>query len=856
MKKLLTALEQMNRGNNVLRMIVVLGLTCGLTLTAAASNLAVRYCADASGFVTNSEGKVTKVINLGTLGSDADLFPTASTPGVTIAQDAFGSSSAFRFDGVDILQSAEEVKAYADGQLGLGAFYFVVSRSNVSGATDSKNRATFAHGSNATRFGVFVNGTGRASNWYGDNVSVNSAWYDKNPDLSAIGYYKSTSADANYLHCIRRGGMTVVSAGGRSSKNSSGKFVLGGYCSDSTWRLPWNGDIAEVRYYTGGMTASEYFKVTCELAATYDLSIADGATYDFPAALLNGFKNDPAVLGTATGIATDETPSMSASSGEVTAELLDDVAAVDSLVYLAHDGNVAPVRKWVVAGSNGARTSRIRLTFDGAEYAEMDGALLYFAQTGADILSKTSIPVERSGSKLIVTLPAGWASGVYCVCTDDDLVAATCEIWFRADKGVTLGGNGNVVGWKNSGFLGSDYDVCHAKILSDPAAVSTIRYEQNSDQFNARPVVRFVDNRIKSKTDAAGQFLKTAGDVSADFAKDGHTMFAVVEFEDYRYADSFFGFDNQSSGTYRMGFGSNDSWKDGRGWNYYPFIANSSAFSYFHKKPSNAANWQKRFLLTAVTAERSDAGAGKMTVAVNENGVWEYQVQNTSIMQIAQFNQSRLEVGAIVESWGGCDMCGRIAELRFYGRAMTIQEMTQIQMELSARYGLPVETAGATGPADIADHDFDRGVLGNVYRCGALAETVTSWADGALTAAIEPFELKYGASNTLATVSHDGASTAINVPTRGSMAMERTYLISTQKKDMAMTLRFAAPQPVHGETYILMRKGFEETEFTKLKDQEGVWNDGIVTFAYPSGITSGVYRLLRYTQQGLILVVQ
>ena len=853
----------MNSENNASRVIVALGLTCGLMLTAAASNLAVRYCADASGFVTNSEGKVTKVINLGTLGSSADLFPTATTPGVTIAQDAFGSSPAFRFDGVDILQSAEEVKAYADGQLGLGAFYFVVSRSNVSGATDSKNRATFAHGSNATRFGVFVNGSGRCSNWYGDQVSVNAAWYDKNPDLSTIGYYKSTSTDAKYIHCIRRGGLNAVSTGNHESKNSSGKFVLGGFCYDSTWRLPWDGDIAEVRYYTGGMTASECFKVTCELAATYDLSIADAATYDFPAALLNGFKNDPAVLGTATGIATEEVPSMSASSGEVTAELLDNVAAADSLVYLAHDGNAAPVRKWVVAGSNGARTSRLRLTFDGTAYAETDGGFLYFAQTGADALSKTAIPVERSGSKLTVTIPAGWASGVYCVCADDDLVAATCEIWFRADKGVTLGGNGNVVGWKNSGFLGSDYDVCHAKILSDPTAESTIRYEQNSDRFNARPVVRCVDNRIESKTDAAGQFLdaagqflKTAGDVSADFANDGHTMFAVVEFEDYRYADSFFGFDNQSSGTYRMGFVSNNSWKDGRGWNYYPFIANSSAFSYFHKKPSNAANWQKRFLLTAVTAERSDAGAGKMTVAVNENGVWEYQVQNTSIMQIAQFNQSRLEVGAIVESWGGCDMCGRVAELRFYGRAMPIQEMAQIQMELSARYGLPVETAGATGPADLANHDFGMGVLGNVYRCGVLAETVTSWTDGALTATIEPFELKHGASNTLATVSHDGASTAINVPTRGSMAMDRTYLISTQKKDMAMTLRYAAPQPTHGEKYILMRKGFEETRFTMLKDQEGVWDDGIVTFAYPSGITGGVYRLLRYKQMGLFLVVR
>lgn len=201
-------------------------------------------------------------------------------------------------------------------------------------------------------------------------------------------------------------------------------------------------------------------------------------------------------------------------------------------------------------------------------------------------------------------------------------------------------------------------------------------------------------------------------------------------------------------------------------------------------------------------------------------------------------------------------MCGRVAELRFYGRAMPIQEMAQIQMELSARYGLPVETAGATGPADLANHDFGMGVLGNVYRCGVLAETVTSWTDGALTAAIEPFELKYGASNTLATVSHDGASTAINVPTRGSMAMDRTYLISTQKKDMAMTLRYAAPQPTHGEKYILMRKGFEETRFTMLKDQEGVWDDGIVTFAYPSGITGGVYRLLRYKQMGLFLVVR
>ena len=829
--------------NRLLR--VLLGLACGMTLTASASNLAVRYCAESSGYETNSTGRVTKVFNLGTLGSTADLVPTNSSPTITVSANAFGSSPAFRFDGNDILESTAAVKAYGDGYLGMGSFVFVVSRSNISGSSaDAYNRAPFAHGTSTSRLGWFVGTNGRQAWFYGNyNTEVNKLYLDQQPDLTTFGLYKHLQTDSKYWYEFRRFGATVAVASGKGAVNSSGKFVLGGFCSGLSWRKPWNGDVAEVRYYTGGMTASEYFKVMCELAATYDIALADGETYDFPAGMLNGFMNDPAALGTAMELANEETPLTSATSGKLTVGLIDPVASETKnyLVYIAHDGKADRNRKWIIAGAKGAHASRLRLEFNGEEFASAITPHLLFQSNATERLVETGVDLMRDGDSLIAELPVDWKSGIYRVCSADEAIAETCEIWYRADKGVQLDADEKVVGWKNSGFLGDSYNLVHAKIQNESEAVSTIQYETAATSFNSQPAVRFVDSRHRPTSDNDKlQYLISQGNVSPEFTKAGHTIFAVMEVEDYRYFSTFFGFDINNT-SYRFGLQSSPTWGNGRGWCY---NCCWTPASYLHVRPSSKDNWQKRYLLTAVSANRTDVDADTMSLAISENGEWAKLLTKYSYMRPDQFTNSRMILGCMIASWGA-ETCGRIAEFRYYRHAMSVQEMAAIELELSARYGLPVSTAGASNPADIREHDQARAILGNVYQCGAISDTISSWTDGMLTATIGDVALDASVSNTLFVVAHDGKSTSFEEPVGASVAMLRTYLISSQSRDLPVTLKFSVPKKKSCESYLLMRKGWDESKFAKLTHVEGEWKDGVVSFNFPTGITGGVYKLLR-----------
>lgn len=827
-------------------------LALGTALTAAVihgGELAVQYRASAGGYEMGPGEKVTKIVNQGTLGAAGDLFLPNQTPTTTVARNAMGSGAAFRFAGDNEFRSASSVSVYPNGHLGMGGVYFVVSRSNLSGSSGI-DHAPFAHGTDASRHGYFVGKNGFSPYFYGQ-LPLNAGGftneaYDTDPDLVAVGYCKSQPSDTTYTITAWRKGRVIGSRSGCGAVNSVGVLALGSFCSDITWDRPWNGDIAEVRLYTGGMTPSEYFKVTCELAATYNLSVSDDTHYAFSAAMLNGFKNDPAAMGVLTGVLNAEAPAAGATSGALTAEALDATGAEDRLVYVAHDGAEGALRKWVVARSDGAAESRLRLTFSGAAFTAMtDPVLACRTDSGASSWIASDAPVAGDGT-IAFTLEAGWRSGQYRVAERDDLVAADCPIWFRADRGVVTDDAGNVTGWCNSGSLGGAYDVTNALLLEVAGRTSSIQYENAAPSFNGRPAVRFTDGK-GCTGDARKQYLTTPDNVPHPFNADGCTIFAVVEMSDSSASESFFGFDDD--GEHRFGMQTSVTWTP----RYWSCCYYSSGTARVHKRPNDAGSWERRYVLAMSVADLGSFAPGKLSVALSDNGNSQYELAGAVGTNPFAANGCRMTVGTFIGGWGP-GIHGRIAEIRYYDRPFTVREIARTELELSARYGLPVATAGATDPALIASHACSLDILGGEYARGKAADPVTGWTDGMLTATIGEVTLGPSASNTISVVAHDGGATAFTQVTASRKAMARTYLVSSQT-EMPVSLRFATGAPAGGETYQLAFKANGGTSFVQLP-LEGEVEGNDVVFTFPSGIAGGVYQLRKFEPCGTAILLR
>ena len=483
--------------------------SAAITLVAAlaasivmAADPAIWYRAD-KGVTINEQGKVVAWANQGTAGTVADLVNTnAAAPGITFvtSDPTMGGAPVLELNGHDILMTRDSVNL---GTITDGGMWFVMFKSDVV----KVNLSVFGHGtSNTDRFGVFRTSSGCFRMYFYGEDYIDGWDIDTNPCLLSCGAFKPATDNSFIMRCWRLGEINAAERKTWSKHSADGKILVGGFNSNITFTNPFEGRIAEVRYYNKPLTAAERFCVECEMAARYAISLTNSVTFSFPADLLHGCASDPVAFGSANkwgkAVAQAETGAV---SGALAVTFAETPSADTNLVYVAHDGGAGLSRTWCVAGMDNARSTPIVLTFSGEEYTSASDIALYRAD--GLMWTKLGVAKEVSGETLSFRLPAGWISGRYRAATSDAIVASSAAVWYRADKGVAVDQSGKVSGWTNSGFLGTDFDLAVA--AEKPMLVA--------DGIGSKPSIRF---------SGANTYLCTAGEVDTGITSDGgaHTL--------------------------------------------------------------------------------------------------------------------------------------------------------------------------------------------------------------------------------------------------------------------------------------------------------------------------------------------
>jgi hypothetical protein len=805
----------------IMRHGAVLALAGAACLTVVAADPIVWYRAD-MGVTTNASGKVTAWANQGTLGSVADLANTnAAAPGVTFlaSNSTMGNAPVLEFDAHDILISSS---AYSLGRITEGGAWFVAFRSYESG-TSGTNYGPFGHGTSGSRFGFFQNSSSKFQlYYYGTGNMVNSDWrFDTNADIVSCGTfkYKDGSSDMG-IQGWRRGEAWSVFYGW-NARDSGGRFVVGVFNPELPWTKPFRGLIAEARYYNAPMTAAERFCVECEMAARYAIPLASPGAFSCSAETLRGCTNAPAAFGSASQWGKAAVMETSATSGALTASFAG-TPADTNLVYIAHDGGAGLVRTWCVAGMDNARAVPLVLTFTGSEYASAGDVFLFHK----DDLRWEKVAAERTvqGGAVSFSLPAGWKSGRYRVCTGDDQVALSAAVWFRADRGVTVNGSGMVTAWANGGFLGSECDLVSTNYVA--GLTPDVVFEE--DGIGSRPSLRFADS----------DYLRTAGEVDLGITSDGGgAYFLVCRFDpDPDNQKNMCPFGIWSPAT-SAGTSLTTSQRFGvqcaKTWSGRP----TRAMFYGGQSYDLDMVFTNDSQIIACGAYDVDSSR---KVSASQSGNIKF-VGNTiapyaGVLSVGEFNITAFKSGYY----------GQVSELRIYNRPLTAREFADIELELSVRYGIDVKTAGSLDVAGFAAHQEDYKVIGIAANYGVMeVNPPVTWSDGTLSFSFKVAPSASDPNSPLAVLGHDGGGVTF-APWRNAYveSLGRTWFVSESNPARGGVLEFSFAMAANDKKrYQLYRKAAGEADYS-LCSQDFVKTGTGVSFTLDR-LYSGVYRLVR-----------
>ena len=780
----------------------------------------VWYRAD-MGVTTNAQGKVTAWANQGTIGSVADLANTnTAAPGATFVADAMGGAPALSFDGHEVLVASSE---HSFGRITEGGAWFVVFKCNKTGRS-ANNMGPFGHGLDGNRFGFFQNSSQVfVSYFYGTgNQSVSTWTFDTNPCIMSCGTYKydPNRSDLGIMSWMR--GQTNTTFYGWSARNSGGRFVVGVFNPEIVWTVPFEGLIAEARVYMTPLTAAERFKIECEMAARYSIPLASTGEFSISADALGGCTGDPVAIGDAYNWGKVATATTSATSGALTVALAEAPAAdVNSLMYAAHDGASGRARAWCVVGAAGARALPLELTFSGAEYASADVSLYR-----KDDLKWVEVSAERTvqGGAVSFSLPAGWKSGRYRVCTGDDQVALSAAVWFRADRGVTVNGSGMVTAWANGGFLGSECDL----VSTNDVAGLTPDVVFEADGIGSRPSLRFADS----------DYLRTAGEVDLGITSDGGgAYFLVCRFDpdpDNQKNMCPFGIWSPatSAGTslttsQRFGVQCAKTWS-GRPTRVMFYGGQSYDLDMVFTNDSQIIACGAYDVDSSRKVSASQSG--------NIKFVGKTIAPYAGVLSVGEFNITAFKSGYY----------GQVSELRIYNRPLTAREFADIELELSVRYGIDVKTAGSLDAAGLAAHQEDYKVIGIAANYGVMeVNPPVTWSDGTLSFSFKVAPSASDPNSPLAVLGHDGGGVTF-APWRNAYveSLGRTWFVSESNPARGGVLEFSFAMAANDKKrYQLYRKAAGEADYS-LCSEDFVKTGTGVSFTLDR-LYSGVYRLVR-----------
>ena len=423
-----------------------------------------------------------------------------------------------------------------------------------------------------------------------------------------------------------------------------------------------------------------------------------------------------------------------------------------------------------------------------------------------------------SAESLSFELPAGWISGRYRAATPDAVVASSAAVWYRADKGVTADSSGNVTGWTNSGYLGSEFDLAVA--AEKPTLVA--------DGIGSRPSIRFTSTNT---------YLRTAGEVDTGITSDGGgAYFIVCRFDSTKPTGNMCPLGiwspagSTSTGTQRFGLQA----------------ANWPTLNY-PVRPYFFFGYGSSYPLDLVrTADSQMLGLGAYPAAAatemraTQNGTLRVASMNFSpfagVLSVGEFNVTAFRAG----------YDGDVAEVRLYNRPFTAREFAAVELEISARYGIDMATCGSSNAVELASHAIDRKVIGISNVSGMYEENPPlTWSDGTLSFSFNTAPSRTDPNSPIAVLGHDGGATTFsqwrNAQTK---SLGRTWFVSESNPHRGGIFVFSVDTTLpQGDHFCLFRKSRSDTTF-KPCDAEGVVSGSSVTFTL-SKLESGTYRLVR-----------
>ena len=378
-----------------------------------------------------------------------------------------------------------------------------------------------------------------------------------------------------------------------------------------------------------------------------------------------------------------------------------------------------------------------------------------------------------------------------------------CVAHYRADSGVQLDSSDNVQYWRNLGTGGEGFDLVPTGGVS-----SAIVYAH--DAFGGRGSLRFNGmDFLRSRS------LCSLGTTTTS----GGSWFIVYKAKDNQIANMGLWGYGPASGNARTG----------------AFSPNAGYLNiyWFNKMTAGAAYKDSNALLSwNVWADGSVMRAYR-----GEDGLTGYY----STGEMTDCGKDHLRVGQMFEVDWLKQFQGDIAELRIYNRQLTPVERAQVELEMSARWGLSNALAGAPNPQELSSHAKDLAVMGGSPDFGPASAVVTSATSGGLTASYET--TPSAAVDSLLMVGHDG-KTGTNC----------SWYVSTACLDAHVRLEFAFDADMDEYSYRLFRRLAGTETYVRVPCRFECTTTGLL--ATVESLGSGIYQLNQTPRQGLLLLIR
>lgn len=761
-----------------------------------AENLAVWYRADL-GVTLNAAGGVTRWANQGTVGSSADLEPSADNSAAHVSYSVTGMNGkpAISFDRTMYLKTASATDC---GITSANGAWFVVFKTPLAAGAERNNMGIFG---NATRFGAFFASSGQICNTYfatgGNTVGGLSATADAVQIATAMCWTEGGSAKAYAMMNLSPSKVTTNAVTPGSTVLNVGNMM-------PSWGAVMNfkGEIAELRIYDRALTGRERAQIQFELFSRYGVHFgANGGIDDNALAWCDrsaqfGYNPDEGL---------PEDVAASCTVDGVTAELTATPAASESSRgYLAHNGGTGLANMWYVANYSAIREKYpLKLTFRRSAARFGKSPSLWHKSSYGGSWTKKDAEIEETDDAVSFTLPGGWVNGFYAVFGDLD---SSMSLWLRADMGVETDANGAVVKWANQG-------VCPSLDMSPAADNSAAHVALAEDGIGGKPAVSF----------DGGTYLRSAGASSMDITSEGGAWFVVYETDQSA--------DERRTGN-RAIFGSCPDNSQQRFGAFFPANTdNVNSYFYHNTAATLTVETGKPQVLAMMQFPLDGAGCRYGMRAV---------IATPNALATANPGRDYLYVGGRMLSWTG-NYVGKIAEIRVYSRPLTVYERSQVQFELCSRYGVAWEGHGGITDEALAWHERSA-QFGWLARRGAETEIAASAESGGATLSFD----ETPGGDSLGYMANDGGD-----------GLERTWYVSAPSEALAMYATLAFDGKAIGAKNVpmaLWRSATPGGEAVRVGVQDAAPN-GTYYFPLAAGKwQGGYYKLVK--APGLFLILR